>query len=125
MSDVKITKKDIKEFVEAAHGDLDKVRRLLAAKPGLRDLPNGRETALGAACQMKRPDIIAFLLEQGAPLDIWAACVLGDTARVAAFLDADPSLASAKNPASHGKTPLALAAGHPEVTALLQSRGAT
>jgi hypothetical protein len=116
---------EIKEFVEAAHGDLARVRELLAANPQLLNLPNGSETALGAACQMRRPDIIEFLLSQGAQMDIYAACVLGRTEAVRAFLDADPSLVSTKAAHAHWKLPLYFAEGRPKVEALLRSRGAT
>lgn len=120
----KITKNDIKEFVYAAHGNLAKVQAMLAEKPGLLNLPNGNETAMGAACQMKHQEIIQCLLDNGAPLDIYAACVLGWTDKVAAFLDADPSLANTKNKQSHNKQTISFAAEQPEVLALLQSRGA-
>lgn len=124
MDAAKITKQDIKEFVTAAHGNLDLLRQMLAAKPGLLNLPNGNETAMGAACQMKRGDIIEFLLDQGAPLDIYAACVLGQTAKVATFLEADPSLLNAKHKQSHNKALTTFATEQPEVLALLQQRGA-
>jgi len=74
---------------------------------------------------MKHAEIIHFLLSQGAPMDISAACVLGLTNRVAEFLDADPSLVNMKNKQSHGKPPLVFASEHSEVVALLKSRGAT
>lgn len=45
-----IAKADVKDFVEAAHGDLLKVQQMLAIMPELLDMPNGIETALGAAC---------------------------------------------------------------------------
>lgn len=86
------TKAEVKEFVEAAHGDLPKIQRMLAQQPGLLLMPNGNETALGAACQMRRADLVEFLLAQGETMDISAACVLGLTDRVAAFMDADPAL---------------------------------
>lgn len=124
MNEAKITKNEIKEFVEAAHGDFDKVRQMLVNKPLLLNMPNGNETALGAACQMKRKDILEFLLAQGAPLDIYAACVLGLTDQVAEFLDADPSLVNKKNKQSHVKPPIVFASEQPEVWSLLKSRGA-
>ena len=124
MSEVKITKADVKEFVEAAHGSLSRVQQLLSEKPQLLNMPNGNETALGAACQMKHTDLIQYLIAQGAPMDISAACVLGLTDKVTEFLDADPSLVNAKNKQSHGKTPIVFASEQPEVTALLKSRGA-
>jgi hypothetical protein len=122
--DAKISKADVKEFVEAAHGDLKKVKRMLSEKPLLLHLPNGNETAIGAACQTKHKELILFLVSQGAPIDISAACVLGLTTKVTEFLDAEPSLVNQKNKQSHGKPPLVFASEHPEIIALLKSRGA-
>jgi len=87
-------------------------------------MANGNETALGAACQMRRPDIIEFLLTQGETLDLSAACVLGLTDEVTAFLDADPNLLNKGNKKAHNKHPLYFAEGQPETTALLKARGA-
>jgi len=117
------TKKAAKEFVEAAHGDLAKVKQLLEANPQLLNVPNGRETALGAACQMRRKDIIEYLLSQGAAMDIYAACVLGQTDTVTSFLDADPALIEAKAGHAHGKAPRYFATEQPGVQALLEIRG--
>jgi hypothetical protein len=117
-------KADIKEFVEAAHGDLPKVKQMLEANPQLLNMPNGSETALGAACQMRRKDVVEYLLSQGAEMDIYAACVLGRTDAVRSFLDTDPALLNAKAGHAHRKTPLYFAAEQPEVEALLRSRGA-
>ena len=86
-------------------------------------MPNGNETALGAACQMRRIDIIEFLLEQGETLDLSAACVLGLTDQVTAFLDADPTLLNKGNKKAHNKHPLYFAENQPETLALLKARG--
>ena len=118
------TKADVKEFVEAAHGDLPKLQQMLAKRPDLLVMPSGNETALGAACQMRRPDIIEFLLGQGETLDLSAACVLGLADKVTAFLDADPTLLNKGNKEAHNKHPLYFAEDQPEVTALLKARGA-
>lgn len=120
----KITKAEIKEFVEAAHGNLEKVQRMLAERPELLHLPHGSETALGAACQMRHIPLIEFLLEQGEAMDIAAACVLGRVDRVAEMLEADPDLLTQGNRRSHGKKPLYFAENQSEVLALLKSRGA-
>jgi len=110
--------------VETAHGDLPKLRRQLAEKPNLLTQPNGNETALGAACQMRRPDIIAFLLEQGETITLSAACVLGRVDLVTAFLDADPALLSKGDKKAHNKHPVYFAENQPEALALLKSLGA-
>ncbi|MCW3055358.1 MAG: Ankyrin, partial [Chthonomonadales bacterium] len=114
MSKTQITLNDVKEFVDAAHRDLETVKQLLAAKPDLLLRANGNETAMGAACQMKRREIIEFLLEQGVPLDLYSACALGKTDQVAAFLDADPTLVNASYKASHNKKPVTFATEHPD-----------
>ena len=118
------TRAEVKEFVEAAHGDLPKLQRMLVEKSGLLLMPNGNETALGAACQMRRPDIIEFLLGQGETLDLSAACVLGLADKVTAFLDADPTQLNKGNKKAHNKHPLYFAEGQPELLALLKARGA-
>ena len=119
-----VAKVEVKAFVEAAHGDLPEVQRMLAESPGLLEMPNGNETALGAACQMRRPDIIEFLLTQGETLDLSAACVLGLTDKVAAFLDADPASLNGGNKKAHNKHPLYFAEHQPGILQLLRSRGA-
>ena len=72
----------VAEFVGNAHGDLNRVKELLAGEPGLInatwDWGGGDfETALGAASHMGRRDIAEFLLANGARLDIFAAAMLG------------------------------------------------
>ena len=119
-----LTKADIREFVETAHGDLPKLRRLLAKKPNLLTQPNGNETALGAACQMRRPDILEFLLGQGEIMTLSATFVLGRVDLVTAFLDADPALLSKGDKKAHNKHPVYFAENQPEVLSLLKSRGA-
>jgi len=119
-----VTKAEVKEFVEAAHGDLPEVQRMLDGRPDLLEMPNGNETALGAACQMRRIDIIQYLLAQGAEMSLSAACVLGLTDKVADFLAADPALLSKGDKRSHNKHPLYFAERQPEVLQLLRSRGA-
>ena len=118
------SKVQVKEFVEAAHGDLLKVQQMLAIEPLLLLLPSGNETALGAACQMRRQDIIQSLITQGAELNISAACVLGLTDRVADFLAHDPTLLNKGDKQSHNKHLVYFAEDQPETMALLKSRGA-
>jgi hypothetical protein len=93
------------EFVGNAHGDLNRVKELLAQEPALVnacwDWGGGDwETALGAAAHMGRADIANYLLERGARLDIFAAAMLGQLEVVKAILAADPAAKSAPGP--HG-----------------------
>src|SRR5947199_8906403 len=86
----------IDEFVGAAHGDVGRVQALLARDPGLAQArASWGETALQAAAQMGREDLVTLLLDAGAPLDFCTAAMLGQTAEVTARLQADPTLAQA------------------------------
>ena len=73
----------VQDFVGNAHGNLDRVKELLAQEPALInsgwDWGGGDfETALGAAAHMGRRDIALHLLESGARLDLFAAAMLGN-----------------------------------------------
>jgi hypothetical protein len=113
----------VKQFVGAAHGDLDATRKMLEAEPGLLratwDWGGGDfETALGGAAHMGRRDIATFLLERGAPLDLFAAAMLGELSIVKAALETRPSLARVPGP---HRIPLAVhaKAGGPAAAAVL------
>ena len=95
----------VQEFVGNAHGDLNRVKELLAQESGLInatwDWGGGDfETALGAAAHMGRRDIALFLLEHGARLDIFAAAMLGQLDIVKTALTAYPD--ALKTPGPHG-----------------------
>ena len=95
----------VQEFVGNSHGDLDRVKQLLAQEPGLInaawDWGGGDfETGLGAASHMGRKDIASFLLEHGARLDIFAAAMLGNLEVVKAALTAHPE--ALRTPGPHG-----------------------
>lgn len=95
----------VQEFVGNAHGNLERVRELLAQEPALVnatwDWGGGDfETALGASAHMGRKDIANFLLEHGARLDIFAAAMLGQLEIVKAALTAYPE--ALHTPGPHG-----------------------
>ena len=95
----------VNEFVLKAHGDLDAVKSLLDQEPALLnaawDWGGGDwETALGAASHMGRRDIALFLIDHGAPLDVFAAAMLGETEVVRSMLELHPGLVDARGP--HG-----------------------
>jgi len=95
----------VKEFVIAAHGNLEKTKAMLAAEPGLVnatwDWGGGDfEQAIGGAGHMGRKDIADFLISQGARMDIFVAAMLGDLDLVKAYLQAQPHQATARGP--HG-----------------------
>lgn len=106
-------------------GDIDELKRLLAADPsaaGERD-ENGVPAVLAALYHRQR-EMADLLVAAGAPIDAFSAAALGLTARLAELLGADPSLATARTP--DGWTALHLAAffGQPEAARLLLQRGA-
>ena len=95
----------LQDFVIYAHTDLEMVKKLLAKEPGLvvASINWGAgdwESGLGAAAHMGRRDIVEFLLEQGARVDIFCAAMLGMKEVVQAFLTLQPKLIDAKGP--HG-----------------------
>jgi len=114
----------VQEFVGNAHGDLNRVRELLAQEPALVnatwDWGGGDfETALGAASHMGRRDIAEFLLDHGARLDIFAAAMLGKLEVVKAALTAYPNVINTAGP--HGIPLIAHAkAGGEEAKAVLE-----
>src|SRR5262245_28266608 len=114
----------VQEFVGNAHGDLARVKELLAQEPGLInatwDWGGGDfETALGAASHMGRKDIANFLLQHGARLDIFAAATLGQLEVVKAALAANPE--ARNTPGPHGIPLIAHAqAGGEEAQAVLE-----
>ena len=95
----------VQQFVGNAHGDLSRVKELLAPEPGLInatwDWGSGDfETGLGAASHMGRRDIAEYLLGQGARLDLFAATMLGKLDIVKAALAAFPE--AIRTPGPHG-----------------------
>ena len=97
----------VREFVGAAHGNLEKTKSMLAETPGLLnatwDWGGGDfERAIGGAGHMGRADIANFLIAQGAIIDIFVAAMLGKLDIVKTALTAYPNLAESKGP--HGIT---------------------
>jgi hypothetical protein len=83
------------------------VKQLLAKEPSLinatMDWGGGDwETGLGGASHMGRRDIVAFLLEKGARIDLFCAAMMGQVDAVKSFLTLQPKLIDAKGP--HGLT---------------------
>jgi hypothetical protein len=95
----------VKEFVMAAHVDLEKTKSLLAETPSLLnatwDWGGGDfEMAIGGAGHMGRRDIALFLIGQGGRFDLFVAAMLGRLDVVKPMLAAFPHLAESKGP--HG-----------------------
>jgi hypothetical protein len=97
----------VQDFVIYAHSELDMVQKLLAKEPALlnatMDWGNGDwETGLGGASHMGRHDIVEFLLDRGARIDIFCAAMMGQLEAVKSFLTLQPKLIDARGP--HGFT---------------------
>jgi len=106
-------------------GDLDTVRALLAADPGIVNRRNEQGHSPVLIAQYRhQPAVLAVLLAAGPELDLFDACSAGANERVAALLDRDPVLVNAYS--DDGFYPLGLAAffAHPDTVRLLLARGA-
>lgn len=100
----------VREVVGAAHGNFDRLRELVDARPTLAKASwdwgfGDWESALGAASHMGRGDIAAYLLEHGARPNLFSAAMLGQTDVVRAYVDAAPGIQGTPGP--HGITLLA------------------
>jgi hypothetical protein len=97
----------VEDFVIFAHSNLDMTRQLLDREPllvnGFMDWGKGDwESGLGGASHMGRHDIVSFLLERGARIDIFCATMMGQLEAVKAFLQLEPKLIDSRGP--HGFT---------------------
>ena len=114
----------VEEFVGNAHGNLERVKELLAQEPGLVnatwDWGGGDfETALGAAGHMGSKDVANYLLDHGARIDLFVAAMLGKLEIVKAALSAYPEAKNILGP--HGIPLIAHAeAGGEDAKAVLE-----
>lgn len=97
----------IQDFIIFAHSDLEMAKKLLDREPALinafMDWGAGDwESALGGASHMGRRDIVEFLLERGARMDIFCATMMGQLEAVKSFLTLQPKLIDSRGP--HGFT---------------------
>ena len=95
----------VQDFVIFAHSDLAMTKKLLEKEPMLinafMDWGAGDwESGLGAGSHMGRHDIVEFLLEKGARIDIFCAAMMGQLDAVRAFLTLQPKLIDSRGP--HG-----------------------
>ncbi|MGH2374984.1 MAG: ankyrin repeat domain-containing protein [bacterium] len=113
----------------AGHGNLEKVKAMLAAHPDLLNAAyewkaDDHETAIQAAAHVGNAAVAEHLLSHGAPLDICTAATLGRRNDVERLLGADPAAVHAIG--AHGIPLLAHAALSGDVALLegLVDRGA-
>jgi len=122
-----LTQEQIRNFVLLAHGNLEAVKQLLAEEPRLlnENYKEFNETALEAASHVGNRPIAEFLLEQGAPMNVYTAAMFGLKDEVARFLDKNPELVNGNG--VHGISLLYHAAlsGNVELVEMLVARGNT
>jgi len=118
----------VREIVAAAHGNVTRVKELVARRPALAraawDWGYGDwETALGAASHMGNREIAGILLANGAHPTIFSAAMLGQLESVKALVAASPGVQRTRGP--HGITLLAHArnGGAQEVVKYLEALG--
>jgi len=119
----------IREFVIAGHGNLDKVKQMLAENPQLLNASyqwndNDRETAIQAAAQVGNSQVARYLLDNGAPLEICTAAMLGQRDKVERLLKDDPRSASATGAHGIPLLPHAVWSGDLELVQLVYKYGA-
>ena len=119
----------VKEFVGAAHGDLEKTKKMLEAQPALVnatwDWGGGDwETGLGGASHMGNRPIAEYLLSKGARMDVFCATMLGKVEIVKAFLADDPKVVDLPGPHRIPLIRHAIAGKQDAVVELLKAHGA-
>jgi hypothetical protein len=97
----------VQDFVIYAHSEPEMTKKLLDKEPALlnasMDWGGGDwETGLGGASHMGRRDIVEFLLDRGARIEIFCAAMMGRLDAVKSFLTLQPRLIDARGP--HGFT---------------------
>lgn len=114
----------INEFVIAAHHDLPQVKKMLAEQPALlNENAEWIETPIQAAAHVGNRQITEYLLDQGAPLDICTAAMLGRADDVRSILADEPEESAATG--SHNIPVMFFAAigGHVDIAQILLDAG--
>jgi hypothetical protein len=122
------TNEEIEEFVRVAHGNLEKTKKIIEAKPLILNCVNqwakgDFETAMGGASHVGRKDIADLLVAHGARMDIFNFTFLGFTDFVKDLLKKYPHLLNSYGP--HGFTLLhhANVGAHKDFAKWLQDQG--
>lgn len=85
----------VREMVTAAHGDFERVKELVEARPSLAKAAvdwgfGDWEDALGAASHVGHRELAGYLIGKGARPSLFSAAMLGQLETVKAFLAAQP-----------------------------------
>lgn len=120
----------VRDIVGASHGNIARVRELLAEHPALAKASwdwgwGDWESALGAASHVGNGEIARLLIDHGARPDLFSAAMLGQVEVVKSYVAASPGIQRTHGP--HGITLMshARAGGAPAaaVVAFLESLG--
>lgn len=115
----------VEELVGNAHGNLARVRELLDAHPtALNIRAPWNETAVEAATQMGNVPILELLIDRGATVDFFTACVLGRLEQVNDELASDPGQAAARGVHDLPSLYFAAIGGHLPIADRLLAAGA-
>lgn len=124
------TTDQIREFVIAGHGNLNKVKQMLTENPELLNLSyqwneNDKETAIQAAAQVGSSAVAEYLLEKGAPLDACTVAMLGREADLRKRLNEKHD--SIRDVGAHSipLLPHSVWSGNLDLVKLVYDRGAT
>jgi len=95
----------VREFIIAAHGNFEEIKKLVNHEPALVHAVinwggDDWESGLGAAAHTGNRNIAEWLLERGARMDIFTAAMLGETAIVRAIIERQPEALHSTGP--HG-----------------------
>lgn len=119
----------VKEFVIAAHTNLEKTQTMLEAQPALVnatwDWGGGDwETGLGGASHMGTREVALYLLSKGARMDVFCATMLGKIEIVKTFLADDPGVIHLPGPHRIPLIRHAIAGKQDGIVELLKAHGA-
>lgn len=97
----------VQEMVGASHGNIERVKELIAISPNLvkatYDWGYGDwESPIGAASHVGNHDIIKLLLDNGARPDLFTFAAMGNVAALKAMIEANPGMQKTLGP--HGIT---------------------
>ncbi len=125
-----VTADRIRDFVIAGHGNLNKVKQMLAERPELLNSvyhwnENDTETAIQSAAQVGNVPIAEFLLQKGASLETCTLAMLGREAELRQRLESDPESVNDLGSHSIPLLPHAVWSGNIELVKMVYYRGAT
>lgn len=115
----------VNDLVGNAHGNLAEVRKVLAASPGwVNSSAAWNETPIQAAAHMGNRQIVEYLLDCGAPLDIFVAAMLGRQDDLERFIESESEMIHARGVHDMPLLYFAAAGNQPDVAEWLLERGA-